>query len=100
MSFAPRHATSPPQGLHVATVAHGGLLWDAYLDFQDDPRQPRGFRARLRFDVAGADGTMDSAQTAVILIEDSYEEVIAKARAMDDRVLASLLRSALPDDPE
>ena len=46
----------------------------------------------------GADGGPRSAQTTVIIIEDSYEQAVAKARAMDDRVLESLLRSALPDD--
>jgi hypothetical protein len=100
MSTAPHRAPTPSQGLHVATVAHDGLLWEAYLDFQNDPRRPAAFRASLRFDVAGGDGTVHSARTAVIIIEDSYEEAIAKARAMDDRVLTSLLRSALPDEGE
>ena len=100
MSTAPNRASPKPQGLHVATVAHDGLLWDAYLDFQNDPRRPTAFRAKLRFDVAGADGTVHSVETAVIIIEDSYEEAIGKARAMDDRVLTSLLRSALPDEGE
>jgi len=100
MSTAPHRASPQPQGLHVATVAHDGLLWDAYLDFQTDPRRPASFRAKLRFDMAGADGTVHSAETAVIIIEDSYEEAVGKARAMDDRVLTSLLRSALPDEGE
>lgn len=98
MSTAPHRI--PPQGLHVATVAHEGLLWDTYLDFDDDPRRPLSFRARLRFDVATADGAGRSAQTTVIIIEDSYEEALAKARAMDDRALTSLLRSALPEEGE
>lgn len=100
MSTAPHRASSPPQGIHVATVAHDGLLWDAYLDFQNDPRRPTSFRAKVRFDVAGVGGTVHSAETAVIIIEDSYEEAIAKARAMDDRSLTSLLRSALPGEGE
>ena len=85
-------------GLHVATIAHGGLIWDAYLELADDPRRPRSFRGRLRFERAGPDGTGVTAQTAVIIVEDSYEEAVAKARRMDDRQLAGLLRSALPDD--
>jgi len=97
MSTAPHRASVPPKGLHVATVAHDGLLWDAYLDFDDDPRRPASFRARLRFDVAGAAGAMRSARTTVIIIEDSYEGAVTKARAMDDRSLTALLRSALPD---
>jgi len=100
MSTVPHRASPPPQGLHVATVAHDGLLWDAYLDFQNDPRRPTSFRAKLRFDVSVTDGTVHSVETAVIIIEDSYEEAIGKARAMDDRVLTSLLRSVLPDEGE
>ena len=84
-------------GVHVGTIAHEGLLWDAYLEFADDPRRPLAFRGRLRFDrAAGPDGEGESAQTTVIIIEESYEEAVAKARSMDDRQLSSLLRSALP----
>jgi len=86
-----------PAGLHVATIAHGGLLWEAFLEFADDPRRPRSFRALIRFERAGPDGTSVTARTAVIIIEDSYEAAVAKARDMDDRQLAALLRSALPD---
>jgi len=86
-----------PTGLHVATIAYGGLLWDAYLDFVDDPRRSRSFRARIRFERTAPDGTAVTAETAVIVIEDSYEEAVAKVRAMDDRQLQALLRSALPD---
>ena len=60
------------------------------------PRRPQSFRGRLRFDAA-ADGEARSAQTTVIIIEDSYQAAIDKARMMDERVLESLLRSALPD---
>lgn len=100
MSTAPRSRAPDPNGLHVGTIAHEGLLWDTYLEFEDDPRRPRDYRGRLRFDLAGAgaDGGARSAQTTVIIIEESYEEAVAKARAMDDRVLESLLRSALPGD--
>jgi len=84
--------------MHVATIAHEGLLWDTYLEFEDDPHRPLSFRGRLRFDVAGAGGAVRSAQTTVIFIEDSYEEAVAKARRMDERQLAGLLRSALPDE--
>ena len=98
MTTAPRRRPHDPHGLHVATIAHEGLLWDAYLELDDDPRRPTSYRGRLRFDVAGAGGEVRSAQTTVIFIEGSYEEAVAKARAMDERALASLLRSALPDD--
>ena len=95
----PSRSPSQPVGVHVGTIAHEGLLWDAYLEFADDPRRPLSFRARLRFDrAAGPDGAGESTMTTVIFIEDSYEEAIAKARAMDDRQLGALLRSTLPDE--
>lgn len=98
MSSAPQRRAPPTQGLHVATITHEGLIWDTYLEFEDDPRRPTSFRGRLRFDVAGAEGAVRSAQTTVIFIEDSYEEAAAKARGMDERALEALLRSALPDE--
>jgi len=98
MSTAPQSRAPDPHGLHVATIAHEGLLWDTYLEFEDDPRRPTSYRGRLRFDVAGTGGDVRSAQTTVIFIEESYEAAVSKARAMDDRALESLLRSALPDE--
>ena len=85
-------------GVHVGTIVYEGLLWDAYLEFADDPRRPLSFRGRLRFDrAAGPDGAGESTQTTVIIIEESYEEAVAKARSMGNRQLGDLLRSALPD---
>jgi hypothetical protein len=97
MTTATPSRAPDPNGLHVATIAHDGLLWDAYLEFESDPRRPTSFRGRLRFDAAGAASDARSAQTTVIIIEDSYEEAVGKARDMDDRALVALLRSALPD---
>jgi hypothetical protein len=100
MSTRPQSRAPDPNGLHVATIAHDGLLWETYLELDDDPHRPASFLGRLRFDVAGAAGAgggPTSTQTTVIIIEDSYEAAVAKARAMDDRVLESLLRSALPN---
>jgi hypothetical protein len=98
MTTAPKSRAFGPEGLHVATIAHGGLLWDTYLELDDDPRKPTSFRGRLRFDAATVDGRARSAQTAVIIIEDSYQAAVDRARRMDERALASLLRSALPDE--
>jgi hypothetical protein len=81
----------------VATIAHAGLLWEAFLVFVEDPRRPAAYRGRLRFERAGPDGIRQMAETTVIIIEDSYEEAVAKARSMDDRQLEALLRSALPE---
>lgn len=98
MSSAPQRRAPKPEGLHLATITHDGLIWDTYVEFDDDPRRPTSFRAKLRFDLAGGDGATRSAQTTVIFIEDSYEEAVAKARRMDERALEALLRSALPDE--
>ena len=92
----PHHASGSAPGLHVATIAHDGLLWDAYLDFEDDPRRPRSFRGRLRFNQAGGEDEPAVTQTTVIIIEESYEEAVAKVRSFDDRQLQALLRSTLP----
>jgi hypothetical protein len=51
----------------------------------------------LRFNQAGEDGPGSVTHTTVIIIEDSYEAAIAKARAFDNRQLEGLLRSTLPD---
>ncbi len=83
--------------MHLATIAHGGVIWDAYLEFEEDPRDPYSCRARLRFEPpTGAEG-LHATQTTVLIIEDSYEEAAARARAFDDRQLQGLLRSTLPD---
>ena len=93
----PHHASESAPGLHITTIAHEGLLWDAYLDFEDDPRQPHSFRGRLRFNQAGGEEDPAVTQTTVIIIEESYEEAVAKARSFDDRQLQALLRSTLAD---
>ena len=52
--------------------------------------------ARLRFD--SPEGA-EPLRTAVIIIEDSFEQAVAAARALDERQLEGLLRSLLPEDP-
>ena len=93
------HGSAPGSapGLHVATIAHTGRIWDAYLEFDDDPHRPDVYRARLRFDAANSVDFEEPPRTTVIIIEESYEEAVAKARNFDDRQLEGLLRSALPD---
>ena len=90
-------ASDSSQGLHIATITYEGLIWDAYLDFEDDPRRPVTYRAKIRFEPPTAEAGPPTAETTVIIIEDSYEEAVHKARKFDDRQLQGLLRSALPD---
>lgn len=101
MTLSNRASGSTP-GLHFATIAHEGLIWDAYLEFEDDPRRPTSFRAKVRFEppTTAAEGGPDTAETTVIIIESSYEEAVAKARSFDDRQLQGLLRSARPGDED
>ena len=89
-------APDSPAGLHIATIAHEGLIWDAYLDLENDLHRPTSYRGKLRFEPPTADDGPESAHTTVIIIEESYEEAVAKARSFDDRQLQALLRSTLP----
>jgi hypothetical protein len=86
------------KGLHVATLAHDGRIWDAYLEMDDDPHRPDVCRAHIRFDPTDTDGGQEPVSTGVIIIEPSYEEAVAKVRAFDERQMVGLLRSALPDE--
>lgn len=97
MSAGHQGRVGDPAGLHIATIAHGGLLWETFLVLADDSRRPGSARGKLRFERTGPDGGRQMAETTVIIIEESYEEAVAKARLMDDRQLEGLLRSALPD---
>ena len=86
-----------PKGLHVATLAHAGRIWDAYLELDDDPHRPDTCRAHLRFDPSDP-AEHGSVSTGVIIIEPSYEDAVAKVRSFDVRQMEGLLRSALPDE--
>ena len=89
--------SNPRHGVHVATIAHQGSIWDVYLDLEGHVHPPTAHRASLRFEPPTGSEEQRSASTTVLIIEDSYEEAIAKARSFDDRQLQGLLRSALPD---
>jgi len=95
-THSPSAPDSPP-GLHIATIAHCGLIWDTYLDFDNDLHRPDSYRGKLRFEPPTAEDGPDATQTIVIIIEESYEEAVAKARGFDDRQLQDLLRSTLPE---
>ena len=92
-----RRSPNPQPGVHVATIAHEGLIWDAYLDFEDHMHPAAGYRARFRFEPPTGNEGPAATETAAIIIEDSYEEAVAKARSFDDRQLQALLRSTLPE---
>ncbi len=83
-------------GSHLATLAHEGRIWEAYLDFETDSLRTDTYRARLRFDAADGAGPY---HTGVIIIEESFERAVSTARAFDERQLSALLRSVLPSEP-
>ncbi len=86
----------PSQGPPLATISYEGRFWEVFVEFDDDPRHPDTSRARLCFFPADPGEEDQPVRTAVILIEDSYEEVMAKARSLEEHLLQGLLRSALP----
>ena len=49
------------------------------------------------FSPADNEGDEPALRTTAILIEDSYEEAVRKARAFEEHQLQGLLRSVLPD---
>jgi hypothetical protein len=85
------------RGQHVATLTHEGRIWDTYLELDDDPQRPSVCRAYLRFDPTDRSAGQVPVTTGVIIIENSYEEALAKVRGFDPRQMEDLLRSALPD---
>ena len=99
MNASPRNPSPPPpsSGHHLATISHEGRFWDVYLEFEDDPRRPETFRALLCYFPGDPGDDEEAVRTTFIIIEDSFEAAMLKARTLDDRHLQSLLRSALPD---
>jgi len=89
---------TPASGVHIATIAHAGRLWGVWLEFADDPHRPDIYRGRLRYDPADAGEGEEPRRTTTIIIEESYEAAVERARNMDEHQLAGLLRSCLPDD--
>ena len=82
---------------HLATIAHAGRIWDAYLEQEGDPAVRDVVRARVRFSSPEVDHLY---RTAAIIIEASWEEAVARAHGLDERQLSGLLRSVLPDPDE
>lgn len=81
----------------MATISHEGRFWDVYLEFEDDPRRPTTYRARLCFFPGDPGDDEEATRTTVIIIEDSFEEAMVKARALNEMQLQGLLRSTLPE---
>ena len=87
----------PTNSHHLATVSYDGRFWDAYLELVDaqNPGQPA--RGRIAFSAADA-GDADPVRTTTIFIEDTPQEVLARAREFKTHQLVALLRSAVDQD--
>lgn len=89
-------APSPSSdGHHLATISHEGRFWDVFLEFKDDPGDPSVTRALLCFEPADAAEGERPARTTIIIVEDSYEMAVQKARGFREEQLQALLRSSL-----
>lgn len=99
MARSPRRPPIPPPDPsdrpHLATIGHEGRFWDVHLEFLDDPRRPDRCRGLLAFSAADAGEDEEPARTAPIFIEDSFQEVLDRARALEQRDLLNFLRSVL-----
>lgn len=89
--------SSNDRGVHLATLAHDGRIWDTYMEQDEATAGGDTVRARLRFSSPEADRFY---RTAIIIIEPSWEEAVRRARALDERQLSALLRSVLPDQDD
>ena len=87
---------SPSSGHHLATISHEGRFWDVYLEFDDDPRRPDTYRALLCYFPGDPGDDEEAVRTTVIIIEETFEDAMMKARSLEDVQLQALLRSALP----
>lgn len=86
----------PSSGHHLATIGHEGRFWDVYLEFEDDPRRPETYRGLLCFFPGDPGDDEAAARTTTIIIENTFEEAMRKARELEDHQLQGLLRSVLP----
>ena len=98
MNASTKNPSPPPpsSGHHLATIGHESRFWDVYLEFEDDPRRPETFRALLCYFPGDPGDGEEAARTAVIIIEDTFEDAVMKARGLEDVQLQALLRSVLP----
>ncbi len=84
-----------PRGHHLATVSHDGRFWDAYLEVDESPDRGHPVRGRIAFSAAD-DPDAEPVRTATIFLEDSAQEVLARARDFKTHQLIALLRSSAP----
>lgn len=86
----------PMPGQHLATITFQNRIWDVYLEFETK-RSTREGQCRAKLVYSPADGESgDTAHTAAIFVEESYELTLQKAQSFRRHQLEALLRSVLP----
>lgn len=87
----------PSPGQHLANLSYEGRIWDVVLEFEDDPSTPRSsWRARLCFSPSDLNEGERPTRTTWIFVERSAEDAVRRAKGLEERQLAGLLRSTLP----
>ena len=84
---------------HLATVSFDGRFWDAYLELMESQGPGEPARGRIAFSAADA-GEATPVRTATIFVEDSAQDVVARARELKTHQLVALLRSAVPEEEQ
>lgn len=82
---------------HLATVSFDGRFWDAYLELVESQGTGQPARGRIAFSAADA-GEATPVRTATIFVEDTAQDVVARARELKTHQLVALLRSAVPEE--
>lgn len=80
---------------HLATISHDGRFWDAYLELDEPRGHDDSARGRIAFSAAD-EGDAEPVRTATIFIEETGQDVIARAREFKTHQLVALLRSCAP----
>lgn len=95
-AFPSPQPDAPSPGYHLATICHLGRFWDIYLEV-DEPEAPTvPHRARLAFYPADPGDGEALLRTTYVLVEDSQQELMARARTLEEHQLLAFLRSLLP----
>jgi hypothetical protein len=89
----------PRNSQHLATISHDGLFWDAYMELEETQDRGGPARGRIAFSPAGEPG-LEAVRTATIFVEDSPQDVLARAREFKTHQLLALLRSCAPEPDE
>ena len=88
------HLSPNDRSHHLATITHEGRFWDVYVEAmpQASPRDP--VRGRLLF--SAADQQAEPVHTAPIFVEQSMDQILARARELGSHRMVALLRSCMP----